>query len=81
MVGRKSIKKYLRSKLLAIKQALRKRLHRPIGETGAWLQRALLMHWAPASGFGVKALSRIYLIELGQVFQETILKNAQRPEN
>lgn len=44
MVGRKSIKKRVRTQLHEIKRALRQRLHRPIGETGAWLRRALRGH-------------------------------------
>ena len=44
MVGRKSIKKRVRSQLREIKHALRVRLHRPIGETGVWLQRMLHGH-------------------------------------
>jgi group II intron reverse transcriptase/maturase len=44
MVGRKSIKTRVRAQLHEIKRALRQRLHRPIGETGAWLQRVLRGH-------------------------------------
>ncbi len=44
MVGRKTIKKRMRSQLLEIKRQLRKRLHDPISKTGAWLQRVLRGH-------------------------------------
>ena len=44
MVGRKFIKKRVRAQLHEIKRALRQRLHRPIVETGAWLQRVLRGH-------------------------------------
>ncbi len=44
MVGRKTIKKRLRSQLKEIKQELRRRLHEPIGKTGEWLKRVLRGH-------------------------------------
>lgn len=44
IVGRKTIKKRMRAQLQAIKIALRRRLHRPIGETGQWLHRVLKGH-------------------------------------
>ncbi len=44
MVGRKTVKKRMRSQLLEIKHQLRKRLHDPVNETGAWLRRVLQGH-------------------------------------
>ncbi len=44
VVGRKSVKKRMRTKLMAIKQELRKRLHAPISETGGWLNTVLRGH-------------------------------------
>lgn len=44
VLGRKTIKKKMRSKLQEIKAELRKRLHRSIGETGRWLARILKGH-------------------------------------
>ena len=44
MVGRKTIKKRMISTLKDIKLSLRQRLHRPIAETGQWLQRVLSGH-------------------------------------
>lgn len=43
-VGRKSIKKRLRSQLAEIKAQLRKRLHDKVSATGAWLHRVLKGH-------------------------------------
>jgi len=44
VVGRKSAKSKLRAQLAAIKASLRKRLHRPVSETGKWLKSVLLGH-------------------------------------
>ena len=37
-LGRKTIKKHMRAKLKAIKMELRKRMHGPLVQTGAWVQ-------------------------------------------
>ena len=44
IVGRKTSKKKMRAQLQAIKESLRRRLHRPVGETGRWLRRVLQGH-------------------------------------
>ena len=44
VVGRKSVKAKLRAQLAAIKSSLRKRLHRPVSETGKWLSSVLRGH-------------------------------------
>lgn len=46
VVGRKTIAKRLRVQLAEIKEQLRRRLHRPVHETGAWLNRVLRGHLA-----------------------------------
>lgn len=40
-VRRQSVAKRMRATLQAIKQQLRKRMHRPVGETGRWLRRVV----------------------------------------
>ncbi len=44
VVARKTIKKRMRAQLGVIKTELRRRINRPIAETGAWLHRALTGH-------------------------------------
>jgi group II intron reverse transcriptase/maturase len=44
VIGRKTIKKRMRAKLLAIKMELRKRMHDPIVKTGAWVKQMLQGH-------------------------------------
>ena len=44
VIGRKTIKKRMRTKLKAIKVELRKRMHDPIADTGAWVQQMLQGH-------------------------------------
>jgi len=41
IVGRKTVKKRMRAKLKALKQELRTRMHRPIADTGDWLQKVV----------------------------------------
>ncbi len=43
-MGRKTSKKKMRAQLQAIKLSLRRRLHRPVKETGQWLTRVLRGH-------------------------------------
>ena len=44
VIGRKTIKKRMRAKLLAIKMELRKIMHDPIAKTGAWVKQMLQGH-------------------------------------
>jgi hypothetical protein len=44
VIGRKTIKKRMRSRLQAIKMELRRRWHDPIAVTGAWLNKVLTGH-------------------------------------
>jgi hypothetical protein len=44
VIGRKTIKKRMRARLLAIKTELRKTMHDPIAKTGAWMKRMLQGH-------------------------------------
>jgi RNA-directed DNA polymerase len=44
VIGRKTIKKRMRARLLAIKIELRRIMHDPIAKTGAWMKRMLQGH-------------------------------------
>jgi len=44
VIGRKTIRKRMRAKLKAIKTELRKRMHDPVAETGAWVKQMLQGH-------------------------------------
>ncbi len=44
VIGRKTIKKRMRAKLLAIKIELRKKMHDPIAKTGIWVKQMLKGH-------------------------------------
>jgi group II intron reverse transcriptase/maturase len=44
VIGRKTMKKRMRAKLKAVKVELRKHMHDPIAETGAWLKQMLQGH-------------------------------------
>jgi len=43
-IGRKTIKKRMRAKLKVIKTELRKRMHDPVAQTGAWVKQMLRGH-------------------------------------
>jgi RNA-directed DNA polymerase len=65
-VRRKTIAKRLRTKLQAIKQTLRERMHWPVRQRGAWLKSVLMGHYRY---YGVpRNLSML------QVFRERILR-------
>ena len=44
VIGRRTIKKRMRTKLTAIKVELRKSMHNPIAKTGAWVKQMLQGH-------------------------------------
>ena len=44
VIGRKTIKKRMRAKLKVIKTELRKRMHDPVAQTGAWVKQMLQGH-------------------------------------
>jgi RNA-directed DNA polymerase len=44
IIGRKTIKKRMRARLLAIKMELRKTMHDRIAKIGAWMKRTLQGH-------------------------------------
>ena len=44
VIGRKTIKKRMRAKLKVIKTELRKRMHDPVAQTGAWVKQMLRGH-------------------------------------
>src|SRR5450631_929239 len=44
VIGRKTIKKRMRAKLLVIKIELRKKMHDPIAKTGVWMKQMLQGH-------------------------------------
>jgi len=78
MVGRKTIKKRLRSQLKEIKAELRKRLHAPIGSTGAWLKRALQGH---LNYFAVPGNSKslyYYFIRVRRLWLRSLRRRSQR---
>lgn len=78
VVGRKSIKKRMRSQLLEIKHALRKRLHRPVGETGAWLQRVLRGHLNYYAVPGNQPSLRYFFIRVKRYWLLSLRRRSQR---
>jgi len=78
MVGRKSIKKRMRSQLLEIKQALRKRLHHSVGDTGAWLQRVLRGHLNYYAVPGNQPSLHYFFIRVKRYWLRALRRRSQR---
>jgi hypothetical protein len=59
VIGRKTIKKRMRAKLLAIKIELRKKMHDPIAKTGVWMKQMLKGHlnYFAVSGIPIRRIS------------------------
>ena len=65
IVGRKTISKRMRAKLRELKVELRRRMHRPVPETGAWLRRVVQgyynYHSVPRNGAAMKRFTQALL--------------------
>jgi group II intron reverse transcriptase/maturase len=77
-IHRYSVSKRLRAKLHEIRTALRKRMHRPLGETGRWLRRVvqgwLNYHAVP---FNMRQLDR-FVREVSRHWLDAIRRRSQR---
>lgn len=78
VVGRRTIGSRLREQLRAIKQGLRRRLHRPLPETGRWLNQVLRGHLAyyAVPGNGPQISSFIYRVR--RLWLKMIRRRSQR---
>lgn len=75
---RKTIKKRLRAQLREIKTELRRRLHRPIRETGMWLRRVLMGH---LNYYGVPGNSKTlssFFYQVGWLWLRALRRRSQR---
>ncbi len=78
VIGRKTVKKRMRAQLRAIKDELRKRLHAPVAETGAWLNRVLRGHLnyyaVPGNGQSLSA----FVYQVGRLWIRALRRRSQR---
>lgn len=78
VIGRKTVKKRIRAQLRAIKDELRKRLHAPVAEVGAWLNRVLRGHLnyyaVPGNGQSLDA----FLHQVGRLWIRALRRRSQR---
>jgi group II intron reverse transcriptase/maturase len=78
-VLRQTIRKRLQAKLSAVKAELRRRMHRPIPEQGAWLRSVVAGHLryygVPMNG---PALS-LFRHQVGRLWLRTLRRRSQRP--
>ena len=78
VLGRRTIKKRLRAQLREIKAELRRRLHRPIRETGEWLRRVLTGH---LNYYGVPGNSKTlssFFYHVGWLWLRALRRRSQR---
>jgi len=65
IVGRKTRSKRMRMKLSQLREELRRRMHRSVPETGAWLRRVVQGdyhdHWVPRNGTAMRRFTRALL--------------------
>lgn len=77
-IHRQSISKRMRAKLQEIKEQLRKRMHRPVGETGRWLRRVvqgwLNYHAVPSNS---NHLNR-FVGEVTRLWLQSLRRRSQR---
>jgi group II intron reverse transcriptase/maturase len=77
-VKRRTVGKRMRAKLAAIKLELRKRRHRPVGETGLWLRSVVRgyyqYHAVPGNG---SVLSR-FRFRLGRLWRRSLVRRGGR---
>jgi len=77
-IHRYTIAKRMRATLQAIKAKLRKRMHRPLGETGRWLKRVvqgwLNYHAVPSNSRRI----RRFVDEVGRIWLRLIRRRSQR---
>ncbi len=78
VIGRKTVKKRMRAQLRAIKDELRKRLHAPVAEVGAWLNRVLRGHLnyyaVPGNGQSLNA----FVYQVGRLWIRALRRRSQR---
>ena len=81
VIGRKTIKKRMRARLLALKTELRSRMHDSLAKTGAWIQRMLqgILNYFAVSGnhpslwWFFNQVKRLWLMSLRRRSQKAFL--------
>ena len=77
-VGRKSINKRMRSRLKEIKMELRKRLHKPVFATGAWLRKVLSGHLNYFAVPGNSESLRYFFHRVARYWFKSLRRRSQR---
>ena len=78
VVRRKTVKKRMRTKLQALKEELRKRMHNPIVETGKWLQSVVRGYYQYYAVPGNKASLGVFRERLLKHWRFVILRRSQK---
>jgi len=78
VVGRKTVKKRMRAKLQAVKAELRRRMHAPIVETGAWLESVVRGYFQYHAVPGNTASLGIFRERLTRLWWQTLRRRSQK---
>ncbi len=77
-VRRKTIRKRMRAKLQQIKQQLRKRMHDPVSQTGAWLKSVVQGYFNYYAVPGNLDSLNTFRHRLSRLWQRTLVRRSQR---
>ena len=78
VIGRKTVKKRMRAQLRAIKDELRKRMHAPVAEVGAWLNRVLTGHLNYYAVPGNSPSLNAFIYRVGWLWIRSLRRRSQR---
>jgi RNA-directed DNA polymerase len=78
VVWRRTAAKRMRAKLLAIKQELRRRMHAPLAETGAWLKRVVEGYYRYHAVPGNLSVLRTFRDRLCEMWRKAMRRRGQQ---
>jgi len=78
VVWRRTAAKRMRAKLLAVKQELRRRMHEPLPETGAWLKRVVEGYYRYHAVPGNLSMLRTYRDRLCETWRKLMRRRSQQ---
>jgi group II intron reverse transcriptase/maturase len=78
VIGRKTIKKRMRARLLAVKNELRKRWHDPLPTTGQWIHKVLVGHMNYFSVSGNDSSIWLFFHEVQRLWMHRIRRRSQK---
>jgi len=78
VVGRRTVAKRMRAKLLLLKQELRRKMHEPVGAVGAWLKRVVDGYYRYHAVPGNLVVLGRFRDRLCMLWQQVLRRRSQR---